>query len=912
MSAEGRKHAIGAPLRGVRRDIDEIVQDPNMMPFGVNVVTMGGAVRPRCSHSREGFGEQTTDWSILANYAMVAVGDSWMFGGGGPDGNNWDWSSDHGETWGDATVTYDTIVLSDSLISIFKLGETDIVYGFSEQGRAWIADFTGFAGTIQFELLGFLVDADDGAAMRVFPSDPMIYDDQADMLWLHPHIAGSCPLMRIGGGAAVMTAAAWPYAIKASNGVKGVPVVPPPYDEFIPRPSSEWRLKGAGILDTVEAGFTGPVALLTNIEDPTRVEIVDQDQTLRGEDLDTYIHFAASRSFRTVKEIIRCVCKPEYIVDMLFDDRYQEYDVKTGIASLISPTFSSGSFIDYKIHDSTSMILLGDINVRTVDSWATYQEHEGIPFVHPGDAALHSSESSGWPLYFVERVRWPGNTVLLQELWDVSGNDGTTSDHNPHGDVTGIYQCSLDTEEFAFFTGTTSKMRHLDRLAEEWDDITNTTESTDPNAGVGALPIGTLGENPWVFRSFETGGSKHMVAVNGQVQPQCYKSSYSKMRMLGDPNFDDEIEETAPPAAHCLAVANNRLVLGVRPHNLYFSRPHDLDVGYDDFEVLLNDTEGDLVCLNEIGAAQLVAFKTDAMYHGQSQVAFMGTSAPMNFRRVKKGVIGPCSPQSVAYLPDGRLVYLGRDGGAYAYDAVIPQDLGRHIRALVRDDIDPDRYGSAWTMVDTQRSLVYFFYPTIDGLDNRGIVCSYDMGVPWPAWQFALPASWTVVAGMTAYFKRGAMLGSFPGMTLGDFPGRTLGSFTDGGHFQQVIVRKDGTWYRQNWLDSDEYTDAGRGINCSWGNGWINFDEDDSTYKQLHEAHHVAELNGVSITIEAEAERFSGKKISDESVIHDGMTRLKTTHRLTGRRHRFRFNAVADAIFYYARATAVELPRGHQ
>ena len=57
-----------------------------------------------------------------------------------------------------------------------------------------------------------------------------------------------------------------------------------------------------------------------------------------------------------------------------------------------------------------------------------------------------------------------------------------------------------------------------------------------------------------------------------------------------------------------------------------------------------------LICLNEIGASQLVAFKTDAIYHGTSQVAFMGTSAPMSFRRIRKGIVGPCFP-AVCVVP---------------------------------------------------------------------------------------------------------------------------------------------------------------------------------------------------------------------------------------------------------------------
>ena len=267
----------------------------------------------------------------------------------------------------------------------------------------------------------------------------------------------------------------------------------------------------------------------------------------------------------------------------------------------------------------------------------------------------------------------------------------------------------------------------------------------------------------------------------------------------------------------------------------------------------------------------------------------------------------------MSYLPDGRLMYLGRDGGVYIYDAVAPVDAGRHIRAIIRDQIDPDRFGQAWTMVDTKRSIAYCFYPTIDGLSNRGIAMAMDLGEPWPCWEVSLPSSWRVVAGMNAYFKTSSMLGSFPGMQLQDFSGKTLGSFQNGGRFEMVIARADGTWYRQMWdapASSGKYTDAGLPIPFSWRQGWINYDDDNSTRETLHEIHHVATLNGNSINVRLHAEQFDGSVYEHDDVLTSGMSRLKTTSRKSGRRHALEFSGNCDDLFYWAQATAVPIPRG--
>lgn len=907
MTTAGKKHTIQTPLLGVRADIDSIAKTGDMMETGVNVVTVGASARPRCAHTREGFGGIATDWIKLlattptARQISVAAGDGWLIAITGR--SNWKVSTNDGVTWGSLATSGLPAGVDIQRIFAFTDGATSNLWAWTYDSL-YRADMAGYAGgSLTFTSLYDatnpplrIIDGDKRIVASPQEHDPVHYDDSIEhaVMW-QTKGDGNEPISLVRNAYTVVDHATFADGYSNSFGyqysyVGGELYYDPPFR------SGEWKLVGVGLPLPSLGQLT--MGILANRNDSREVRFVNMTPTSAD-----YYRFAPSYQKTFQRDVLAGRLYPEGApgspkkAELLMADRLIEYDLDTEVQVALSSVYSLNSFETYAINrlDPNTAIMLGDINLRTEDGYTSWTEYEGMLDTQASVRRVYASTTGANEMFFLETDRG---------LWWIPGNPigGVTV----KDDVTGIYQCSLDTEEYAFFTGTTTRMRHLDRLAEEWEDITNTT--------AGAQPAGVLGTNPWVFRPFEKGGDKYMVACNGQVQPQCYKDSYSKMRMLGDPNFDDVIENATPPIAHAMAVANNRLVLASRPHSLWFSRPSDFDLGYDEFEANLNDTQGEIICMNEIGASQIVVFKTDAIYHGTSQVAFMGTSAPMNFKRVRQGIIGPCSPQSVSYLPDGRLTYLGRDGGAYLYDAVSPKDVGRHIRALIRNDIDPDRYGTAWSMVDTTRGLVYYFYPTADGGLNRGVVCSYDMGDPWPAWQFVLPPAWNVVAGMNAYFKRGQMLGSFlpQRLPLYTFPERTLGSFTDGGHFQMVMCRKDGTWYRQEWdlPVNGEYNDAGLLIGCDWESGWHNFDGDNSTYQGLHELHHVAELNGQTINCEVMAEQFNGSVKSQTKSFSEADKRLITKYRLSGRRFKVHFTVFADAIFNYAQATAVEIRRG--
>jgi hypothetical protein len=904
VSSHGGKFNIPPPILGVRQDVDVVAQNGDMMEYGINVVSHGGAVRPRCGHTRQGFGQQSSIWALInSNQRIYAVTPAFALAQHATS-KDWTWTDDF-ETWSAATITNseDYPNWHRLIEAMHYIPELDLLVAFAGNA-AWVAPAAGFAGSIAFWPAGLLFNSSavDPAQMTMFADDPIFYDASSDVCYMQPSFAtnGDPPLVRVTNFSLFAGippfGTAWVDNYMTSGGIHSLDdPLPGETRGFTNWPRREWKLLAAGTVDV-----DGAAVLVSRVE-PDVVHVINSDESLGP---DTYNHFHSDYNFRVQTPPIAALVRATGSVELLSSIGIVDLDLATGAEDPISGFFPSGSFEVANWADSDSTSLVGDVNVRTDDDWTTWYEYEGMPTPPGSCRRLFSRSAIVRKHYYL----WSGS-----ELWITAGSDEAVS---PEEDfVCGITQASVVGEDYAFFMGSTKRMRHLNRLLENWEDITNYT-AAGPDTGAGAVPNGDPIDNPWIFRPFTLGADRYVLACNGQAQPQCWRPGYATMRMIGDPDFNNEFVGTPPPVASSMAVLNNRLMLGTLPSTIYISSPLDFDTGYDLFELNLNDTEGDLISLNEVGSDQVVAFKTSSIYHGIASLDFMGTSAPVRFERVRTGIAGPCGPRAISYLPDGSLAYASRDGGLYVYDGVAPRDVGRHIRALLRNEIDPDRYQLTWTMVDPVRGLLYVFYPVGGGSGqmNTGIVTSFDGGDPWPAWQIRLPQSWFVVAGMQAYFKSGKFLGSFtnPRLRLLDFPDSTLGSFTSGGQFQMVMARRDGTWYRQVWEPWEgEYTDAGRLINCAWATGWHSPDGDLSTYSQLHELHHAASLNGVSLSVGVSAEQFSGGiEESVAQVVTDGQDRLKTTARLSGRRFKFSYSALADAAFYYAGATAVELPRG--
>jgi hypothetical protein len=508
------------------------------------------------------------------------------------------------------------------------------------------------------------------------------------------------------------------------------------------------------------------------------------------------------------------------------------------------------------------------------------------------------------------------------ELWALP----SSGDNGQLGEVTTAFQSNMDDEDNVLFVGTTRAIARLDRSTNLWTRITATQDETVDTGTLGQWaddgdipPLsvseddaayengvtldGTYGENPWVFRTASAQGKTFLIGTNGQCDPVCYNEDMEGgfARRLGevppgDPNdlplFDPlsfpagylRIGNLAPKA-RCLAVAANRVLLG----NLVNGSPYGIDVsGFNDQDrgwgleqyTLLGDTPGGIVSMNEISALQVAVYKTDAIYHAVAQTEFLGVAAPFRFELSKAGISGPCSPASVLRNHDGRQIYLARDGGVYLYDGVAPLDGGRNIRRMVQRDIALNDLGKSWGMIDTQRKLAWFFYPTASGLVNRGIVVSTDQGYPWQVWPVQLPDGWNFVAGLDAILERDItmeQLGPF-----GSYTEETLSSFGSADR-EMIMAMKQNVWFSQKWDDDGSFTDSGIPIKVLLETGWttpggVSITTADEMYHIFSSPDPEQELE-----VRLKAQQVGQNiRYSNASPLYSGKLRRRTRHRVSG------------------------------
>ena len=492
------------------------------------------------------------------------------------------------------------------------------------------------------------------------------------------------------------------------------------------------------------------------------------------------------------------------------------------------------------------------------------------------------------------------------------------------GSMTTVFQVDLDDEEDALIVGSTLGVARLDSATNSWKLITATQLETVPGSPGGVDPVdwntegdipplsvapaedeyvsgvsieGVYGANPWVFRTFEAQGKTFLIGTNGQCYPIIYHPGMAGgfARRLGevpfgDPNYNALAEfptGNLAPRARCIASSANRLLLANNPNGSPFEVSvgafNDPDRGWaEDVNqlVLLGDTPGEIVTMNEISALQVAIYKEDAIYHAVAQTEFLGVSAPFRYELSKAGVSGPCSPASVQRNFDGRHIYLARDGGVYMYDGVAPLDGGRNIRRMIQGEIDLNSLGKCWGMVDKNRKLVWFFYPTGAGLVNRGIVISTDQGYPWPMWPVRLPRGWNFATGAEINLSKDAILGD-----LDEFDGydeQTLSSFS-AGNTAMMTGRETGVFFIQKWDDDGSYSDSGLPINVHIRGGWTTPGKIETWLAD--ELYHIFSSPDPEQELEVilRAQQI-GQNIRERgpSMLSAGKTRRRTRHRISG------------------------------
>jgi hypothetical protein len=525
----------------------------------------------------------------------------------------------------------------------------------------------------------------------------------------------------------------------------------------------------------------------------------------------------------------------------------------------------------------------------------------------------------------------------VDDLWLAPSTGGA----GDLGSSTAMFQMDMDDEDAVIIQGTTKHLLRLDRNTGIWDRLSaNHAEEVDngaagtwydsgdiPPLGVsddraeyvsGTTIDGTYGTHPFVFRSFIAQGNTFLLATNGQCRPLCYHYNMNGgfARRMGEipPGDPNDINPWDPdswpagylrtgnlaPVARCMAVGANRVILANLPAESGYAvevggfNDPDRGWGLEQF-TLLGDTPGEIVGMNELSALAVAMYKTDAIYQAIAQTEFLGVASPFRFELSKAGISGPCSPGAILRNFDGKHSYLARDGGVYMYDGVAPIDGGRNIRRMIQGTIDLNSLGATWGMVDTERKLIWFFYPSKNGLVNRGVVISTDQGYPWPVWPVDLPGGWNFSAGGAVFLEDDITIGEVG--RLGDYGTETLSSFSTG--YQQLLMGTEANvWFSQKWNDDGDYTDSGKPINIELLPGW-------TTPGGAHrwtadEIYHIFSSPDpeMEIMCTLKAQQFGNQILDSKSVpLSAGRLRRRTRHRISGTQFAPEFKGAITRFF---------------
>lgn len=890
------KARITVPIEGVRKDVSEMLHTPTQMSDAVNVIVYKGDVRPRPAMTRLGFSSLVTNWrNVLTSHTnpdVFCVFAQYLLA---HDDDGWEFSINNGTTWNTCTVNG----LTESAMRVINLRGTDVLIAIGTS-KLFTADVSSFPtpSTITFTELGTWRS---GIQPLFDKSDPWFYDETNDILWFQNWKYGqySAKIFALNDASASTSGTfSTDFASSTRLPVSGATSAP--------------MLAGYSADATEEACWTRAAG--ESVAQPSPWLWHKWDFTDMQGDGDGNTAYAANWSTEQWFSMLEEQDGTTYSVKALTGSglvsfTYTPNVLQNPFLTLISEWHQGAQFSTWAKADSTSEIIVGLGNVRTDNSWTGETRFEDFP-ERPGFIIYTHAVEGGNSYYFTEYMVPRGNgTIAAYSVHGQAVGTGVAGDPTI-GNTISIFQGDLDAKPSTLFLGNTATILRLDRDTYEWEDVS-------PLIGDygGTVQIsGSEDSNRWVWRQAEKGSDRYILATNGQCAPLKISDGFDEFLAVGDALENGTIQESLAPIAKCMALANNRLVLGNlaadTEYSIRISDPQDFDNGYDD-EYKLADTTGEIVSMKELNAITIAILKEDAIYHGISQVEFMGVSAPMRFELIKAGIVGPCSDASVVYLPDGRLCWLGRDGGVYIYDGTVPRDAGRHIRHMVYPLLDTDRFGWAWGVVDTKRNMLWFFFPTKTepyGM-NTGICMSIDQGEVWPCWMVQFPLDWEVMSGINVFTETDAVYGDFPRTPYGDMAVTPYNSF-EGGKWEIMFARRNNTVYEQVWDDNGDYTDGGYPIYVEMLTGWYDFD-DLYSFDTFHEMHHLINLQSAEeLNWELQSEQSDRTILKQSKTLQSTNARHRTSYRQTGRRHRFRMFGWIKRMFHWGGAEGRFTRRG--
>lgn len=457
--------------------------------------------------------------------------------------------------------------------------------------------------------------------------------------------------------------------------------------------------------------------------------------------------------------------------------------------------------------------------------------------------------------------------------------------------IMGIVQYDHADELRRIVVATRTNVYYL-ASSSSWTDIT-------PDGGLSGDATGLA-----QFRVFRKGtpGTNYLILCNGLDSPIVWD---------GDAVTPSEFIAVggSAPVSQCMMVLGGRLILGgvygTGGFGIDWSSLNDYDSGWGTNTVLLRDTPGKIVAMQEMGNHRGIVYKEDAIYACIQQSGVVAFS----FQLKRAGISGPVSRLSVVPLPSGAHIYLSKDGGVYLFDGEVVQSVGSHVMEWVRNKWNPDNYEMSYGFYDTERKLVWFVFPAQGSETMSEAICiNPDDMTLWPQ-SFA---SLSMTAGLRVYEDLTARIGDIDD-TIGSFDD----SFTLGSVYHErpgvVFGSSEGQMYVQ-----DQETDAGSYIQAHFETG-VTSAGNNVLWKTLHEIEHMfvrtSSPQYVSISIGTtdyndEVDWTTHGKATTEGVdLYTGGP-WRTGHRLTARFFAMRMSCNSTAGVSWLGSSAAISPRG--
>ncbi|RLE17146.1 MAG: hypothetical protein DRJ50_14395, partial [Actinobacteria bacterium] len=257
---------------------------------------------------------------------------------------------------------------------------------------------------------------------------------------------------------------------------------------------------------------------------------------------------------------------------------------------------------------------------------------------------------------------------------------------------------------------------------------------------------------------------------------------------------------------------------------------------------------------------------------------------------------------------DGYHIYMARDGGVYVYDGGRVHPVAEHARYITEKQMNFARADEVFGVLDKVRNLAFFYYPSLSGGSNMGIVVDVKSGSVWPMSISGAHRNYS--CGLEVNFRYEPRIGDV-NIPFGSMGLQTIGGL-DSTNKMIAIGFTDDKWGANDWDGwVDEYSDFNEGIDFGWSTGYTPLGTPPHLFKTVQEAYHTfSELEQIGMQLKWADRRLY--EVYGPSRLMT-MEKKKTSHRSTGRLFAMQFKgSSASSKFVYEGSTLSYRKRGQR